>query len=53
MVELRAGVRVGPIMGPEVFPWDTLPGWDTLPRVDTLPGLNVLPTEREPSPPGV
>ena len=38
LVELRAGVRVGPIVGPEVFPWDTLPGWDTLPRVDTLPG---------------
>ncbi|MDE2679051.1 MAG: hypothetical protein OXI76_14220 [Gemmatimonadota bacterium] len=38
VVELRAGVRVGPIVGPEVFPWDSLPGWDTLPRVDTLPG---------------
>ncbi len=38
VVELRAGVRVGPIVGPEVLPWDTLPGWDTLPRVDTLPG---------------
>ena len=38
VVELRAGVRVGPMMGPEGFPWDTLPGWDTLPRPDTVPG---------------
>ena len=53
VVELRAGVRVGPIVGPEIFPWDTLPGWDTLPRVDTLPGLDALPTEREPAAPGV
>ena len=43
VVELRAGVRVGPIVGPEVFPWDTVPGWDTLPRVDTLPVVGALP----------
>lgn len=45
VVELRAGVRVSAMAGPEGFPWDTLPGWDTLPRVDTLPGAGRLPQE--------
>ncbi len=43
VVELRAAVRVGPMVGPEVFPGDTVPGWDTLPRVDTLPKVDGLP----------
>ena len=44
VVELRAGVRVGPVVGPEEFPWDSLPGWDTLPGADTLPRVDTLPS---------
>ena len=42
VVELRAGVRVGPVIGPEAFPWDTLPLPDSLPWRDTPPRVDTL-----------